>query len=188
MEKKVLDFKQLVDSGTNIRREFTPTAVVSDNGPRPVGEFWDANKTVDVIVNGATIAFDTLKETEDKLNQIDRELANRYTKAETEARIGDMGTIVEDEEERPLTVKEYIDAQDSTKQDALVSGQNIKTIGGQSIIGSGDINVGDGFKHVFLTAEQYASLTQRDSDTIYFVWDGQAEGGSVLGTFPITLA
>jgi hypothetical protein len=35
---------------------------------------WDANKTVNTIVNGASPAFDTLKETEDKLHQIDERL------------------------------------------------------------------------------------------------------------------
>lgn len=36
-----------------------------------------------------------------------------------------------------------IEAQISAKQDALISGTNIKTVGGQNILGSGNIQVGD---------------------------------------------
>ena len=42
-------------------------------------------------------------------------------------------------EEHKATIKEYIDHQDNTKQDTLVSGTNIKTVGGQSILGNGNI-------------------------------------------------
>lgn len=74
MEKKVL-LKKLVESGTHIRSEFTPTAIVSDYGTRPIGEFWDANKTVDVIVNGAHAVHDTVREldefTEGEVRRLD---------------------------------------------------------------------------------------------------------------------
>ena len=102
MNKKVL-LKDLVESGRHIRTQVTPKARVSDEGIYPIGEFWDANTTVDVIVNGATTALDTLKETEQKLNQVDIELAK--------------------------------------KQEKLVSGTNIKTISGQSILGDGNIDI-----------------------------------------------
>lgn len=69
MEKKVL-LKKLVDAGTHIRSEFTPTAIVSDYGTRPIGEFWDANKTVDVIVNGAHIMHDTVRETDEYIHHV----------------------------------------------------------------------------------------------------------------------
>ena len=74
MEKKVL-LKKLVEEGRHIRREFIPTAVVSDYGTRPIGEFWDANKTVDVIVNGAHAVHDTVREldefTESEVRRLD---------------------------------------------------------------------------------------------------------------------
>lgn len=74
MEKKVL-LKKLVEEGRHIRREFTPTAIVSDNGVRPIGEFWDANKTIDVIVNGAHAVHDTVREldefTEGEVKRLD---------------------------------------------------------------------------------------------------------------------
>ena len=61
MEKKIL-LKELVDAGTNIRREFTPKAVVSTNGEHQIGEFWDANKTIDVIVNNSHKQHDNIRE------------------------------------------------------------------------------------------------------------------------------
>lgn len=67
MEKKVL-FTQLDDRGSHLRKQITPTAVVSDEGKYPAGMFWDANKTIKEIVAGASDAQDTLKEIEDKLN------------------------------------------------------------------------------------------------------------------------
>lgn len=70
MEKKVL-LKQLVDAGTHVRREFIPTAIVSDYGTQPIGEFWDANKTIDVIVNGAEAVHDTVRETDEYIHHVD---------------------------------------------------------------------------------------------------------------------
>ena len=67
MEKKVL-LKKLVEEGRHIRKEFIPTAVVSDYGARPIGEFWDANKTIDVIVNGAHEVHDTIRETDEYIH------------------------------------------------------------------------------------------------------------------------
>lgn len=52
MEKKVL-LKDLVDFGSNIRKQITSKVRVSDQGVYPIGEIWDANTVVDVIVNGA---------------------------------------------------------------------------------------------------------------------------------------
>lgn len=68
MEKRVL-LTELVDRGTHLRKEITPTATITDNGKYPAGTFWDANKTLNEIVAGATDAQDTLKEVEDKLNK-----------------------------------------------------------------------------------------------------------------------
>jgi len=67
MEKRVL-LTELVDRGSHLRKEITPTAVVTDDGKYTAGTFWDANKTLNEIVHGATEAQDTLKEVEDKLN------------------------------------------------------------------------------------------------------------------------
>lgn len=41
-----------------------------------------------------------------------------------------------------LATTSYVDSQDATKQDVLVSGTNIKTINGTTVLGSGDITIG----------------------------------------------
>lgn len=80
MEKKVL-LKKLTDGGTRLRTEFTPTAIVSDFGERPIGEFWDANKTIDVIVNGSHKDHDTIKELDAFAHNIKNQLDSEITRA-----------------------------------------------------------------------------------------------------------
>lgn len=48
---------------------------------------------------------------------------------------------------RDLTTKQYVDDLADTKQDELVSGTNIKTINGESILGSGDLVIAGGGGH-----------------------------------------
>lgn len=67
MEKRVL-FTELDDRGSHLRRDITPTAVVTDKRRFPTAQFWDANKTYDVIVADATSASDTLEKAEKNLN------------------------------------------------------------------------------------------------------------------------
>ena len=89
MEKKVL-LTELIERGSHLRKEITPTAVVSNEGKYPAGTFWDANKTVNMIVNGAAESQDTIKELDEKVDsEISRATAaeqaitgNVYTKQE----------------------------------------------------------------------------------------------------------
>lgn len=72
-------------------------------------------------------------------------------------------------------LEDYIKKKDA--QEKLVSGVNIKTINGRSILGSGDMLVAngsskDGTKHVFVTQGEYDSMPEHDINTIYFVYDG----------------
>ena len=76
MEKRVL-FTELDDRGSHLRKEITPTAVVTDKRRFPAGQFWDANKTYDVIVADATSASDTLEKAAINLN-------NEIARAQTE--------------------------------------------------------------------------------------------------------
>lgn len=46
---------------------------------------------------------------------------------------------------------------------------NLKTINGQSLVGTGDIKVEDKVKNVILTQEQYDDLEKYDKNTIYFI-------------------
>jgi len=184
MEKKVL-LKKLVDAGTHIRSEFTPTAIVSDYGTRPIGEFWDANKTVDVIVNGAHAVHDTVREldefTEGEVRRLDTVKVGRIgnktgeeitditalTNAQIDKlKVGD--TVIKGEHSYAVAYKSademslvysdvwtteevYYEKHDGNwahvvtdsiaPQEKLVSGQNIKTVSGQSILGEGNIDI-----------------------------------------------
>lgn len=80
-------------------------------------------------------------------------------------------------------------------QEKLVSGKNIKTINGKSLLGEGNVLVGvdtiskDGMKHVFVTQEEYDSLDEPSMDTVYFIYDDSVDTNWVLGdTLPITLS
>lgn len=61
------------------------------------------------------------------------------------------------------------------KQDKLVSGTNIKTINGLSLLGSGDIviNGGESAAHVNLTQAEYNSLSdaEKQNGKVYFITD-----------------
>ena len=61
------------------------------------------------------------------------------------------------------------------KQEALVSGTNIKTINGQSILGSGNITIeggsSSGYQIVKLTQAEYDALETKDPDTLYAITD-----------------
>ena len=53
----------------------------------------------------------------------------------------------------------------TTKQDTLVSGTNIKTINGNSLLGSGDIEIA---KEWIGTQAAYDSLEEKDNNTTYY--------------------
>ena len=67
----------------------------------------------------------------------------------------------------------------SNKQDALVSGENIKTINGESILGEGDIVIQGGgsvdmdgyLKQETLTLEEYDALATVEEDVLYVIED-----------------
>ena len=85
----------------------------------------------------------------------------------------------------------------NNKQDKLVSGENIKTINGNSILGSGDITIvgGSSSKIVELTQAEYDALTEKDSETLYLISDANVDanyktinGESILGDGNIDLS
>ena len=61
------------------------------------------------------------------------------------------------------------------KQDTLVSGTNIKTINGLSILGEGNIviNGGESTEHVNLTLTEYNNLSdaEKQNGKVYFITD-----------------
>lgn len=78
MEKKVL-LKDLVDSGTHIRKQIVSKVRVTDEGVYPIGELWDANTTLDVIVNGAHSQHDTIREVDTFAHDLDTKKVGRIT-------------------------------------------------------------------------------------------------------------
>ena len=80
MEKKVL-LKDLVDFGSNIRKQITSKVRVSDQGVYPIGEIWDANTTLDIIVNGAHEQHDTIRELDSFVHDINDRLVEEVTRA-----------------------------------------------------------------------------------------------------------
>ena len=54
----------------------------------------------------------------------------------------------------------------ATKQDTLVSGKNIKTVNGESLLGSGDISL---IKSQIMTQQEYDELSPKDNNTVYFI-------------------
>ena len=227
MERKVL-LKDLVSTGTHIRTEFMPKAVISDKGKQPVAEFWDANKTIDVIVNNSHAQHDNIRELDEYAHaeesraraeeqRLDRVKVGRITvdnvKTLTNAQINSLSAgdvVIKDEngskhiyavaykqdDEMSLvyadcwTVEEvyyeksgddwsyiqtdvfkpehyYTKSQTDQlllqKQGTLVSGTNIKTIAGQSILGEGNLNI----QQVVLANEQMPA----DWDTSHTMHD-----------------
>lgn len=70
--------------------------------------------------------------------------------------------------------------QTTKAQDILVSGSNIKTIGGNSILGSGDLQVSGGFNYLYKTI----NYTAAKNDYIY----ANVTGGTITVTLPGTPA
>ena len=113
MEKKVL-LKDLVDTGTNLRKQITSKVRVSDQGVYPIGEIWDANTVLDVIVNGSHEQHDTIRELDEFAHDINSRLIDEIARAKaaevtraTDAEqaiydhIGDLGTKREEVRVRP---------------------------------------------------------------------------------------
>lgn len=142
----------------------------------------------------------------------DVDLSNYYTKTQSDNRfqpIGDYLTTIPSEyiTESELNKKDFATNSDvtdelgklesslegdiNTKQDKLVSGTNIKTINGNSLLGSGDIVVeGGGSSNVVeLTQAEYDALGDNvDADTLYLISDATISanyktinGESILG-------
>ena len=68
--------------------------------------------------------------------------------------------------------KDEVNGKLQGKQDTLVSGTNIKTINGETILGSGEIAIeADGLKIVKLTQAEYDALGEYDPDVLYAISD-----------------
>jgi len=80
MEKKVL-LQDLVETGRNVRKQIISKVRVSDKGIYPIGEIWDANTTLDMIVNGAEEAHDTVRELDEFTHSVAEDLQSEMERA-----------------------------------------------------------------------------------------------------------
>ena len=84
----------------------------------------------------------------------------------TQTWVGEQGFLTEHQDIGKLATKQELTKGLTTKQDTLVSGTNIKTINGESILGSGDITV---VKSKIMTQQEYDELGEKDNNTVYFI-------------------
>lgn len=136
----------------------------------------------------------TKEEVDEKIIDVSIDLSDYFTKTQSDERYLKKGDV-------PIVPTDYVHIEDfnkyvqdqtiidvsqnsaiDRKQDQLVSGQTIKTINGESLLGSGNINIegggggsGSDTDHVNITEEEYNSLTeeQKMSNTVYFITDIQ---------------
>lgn len=136
----------------------------------------------------------TKEEVDEKIIDVSIDLSDYFTKTQSDERylkrgdvpivptdyvhIEDFNKYVQDQNIIDVSQNSAIDG----KQDQLVSGQTIKTINGESLLGSGNINIeggssgsGSDTNHVNITEEEYNNLTdeQKMSNTVYFITDIQ---------------
>lgn len=99
MEKKVL-LKDLVDTGTNLRKQITSKVRVSDQGVYPIGEIWDANTVIDVIVNGSHEQHDTIRELDEFAHDINNRLIDEIARAKAAEAAEEARAIAAEETEK----------------------------------------------------------------------------------------
>ena len=98
-----------------------------------------------------------------------------------------------------LATTSYVDSQDATKQDILVSGTNVKTVEGQSILGSGDISITKsdiGLGNVDNTSDlskpistaQQTALNAKQDTLVSATNIKTINGSSVLGSGDLTIS
>lgn len=97
----------------------------------------------------------------------DVDLSDYYTKDETDSKYQPKGNYLTSIPSNYVTDDEL-----EGKQATLVSGENIKTINGQSILGSGNISIEGGDANIVeLTQAEYDVLDTKDEDTLYVITD-----------------
>ena len=84
----------------------------------------------------------------------------------TKTWVGEQGFLTEHQNISNLATKQELTEGLAAKQDTLVSGTNIKTVNGESLLGSGDITV---VKSKIMTQQEYDELGEKDNNTVYFI-------------------
>lgn len=115
MEKKVL-LKDLVEFGSNVRKQIISKVRVSDEGLYPIGEIWDANTTLEMIVDGAHIEHETIR----RLDEFAHAEATRAQSAENALRVdlnAEIANRISDVDAEEARAKSAEQALDQAKAD-----------------------------------------------------------------------
>lgn len=130
---------------------------------------------VDTMIDAATSDLVTEAEIADFVTSGEVETQIESKGYVTESAVTSAITNVEDElSEAEQVTSAALNQLNNNKQDVLISGENIKTINNQSILGSGNIDIqggGGGEQFVELTKAQYQSLTGYAENTTYIITD-----------------
>ena len=84
----------------------------------------------------------------------------------TQTWVNEQGFLTEHQDISNLATKQELKDGLAKKQDTLVSGKNIKTVNGESLLGSGDISL---IKSQIMTQQEYDELSPKDNNTVYFI-------------------
>lgn len=178
---KTINGQSLVGSGNIVIEAGSGTVDLS--GYYTKTEVDSLNQTQDDTI---TDIDNRLRPLEDKFSGVDLE-ETYYTKSDVDLIIQGQDTLIsgidtrvkaledEDTDLSDYYTKSEVNTELGKKQDTLVSGTSIKTINGNSILGSGNITIeggsSDGLKLVTLTNEEYKALESYDDSTVYIVTD-----------------
>lgn len=106
------------------------------------------------------------------------DLSNYYTKAEVDDKISDVSNYVYDNYYTIPEVDEFrgeiadtTDYLEHAKQDKLVSGTNIKTINGLSLLGAGDIQIKPDHQNILYADYQELSEAEKLKNIVYHITD-----------------
>ena len=115
------------------------------------------------------------------LNYVDSEVYNQHLRdynshlVEYNQYLDQFIPVFEDQPDKNVYFEGEINRILRVKQDTLVSGTNIKTINGQSVLGEGNIaiNGGESTEHVNLTLTEYNNLSEAEklNGKVYFITD-----------------
>ena len=170
--KDQLGFIDLATYGSQARKEVHSKVLISATKERLFreGDILDANAVYQLLqkyVKGdgdpdtdygytSIGKFDTLAEFEEQRNR---------------GNINDDAVYVIVDAQKVYTEGEFINFGMSDEDLLEFLNDNLKTINGQSLVGTGDIQVEDKVKNVILTQADYDALTKYDKNTIYFIVD-----------------
>lgn len=178
LNKKVDDNYENLDAKINAKETKGAAKSVKTSLQREI----DANN--DVIAEAIADVVEMVEEidltnlvTQDDL---DAELSNYYTMSEVDEEFATKDEVIEVENVTSTAINlihtdiSGITATLEEKQDTLVSGTNIKTINGESVLGEGNIVISgvtsESVSNIWVgTQEEYDEIEEKDANTLYII-------------------